>query len=302
MSILITGGSGLLGRAIEFGLKPSKKDLDLLDYNSLYNYIEKNNIKEIIHCAAKVGGVKENMNNMFSFFYENLQINLNILKICADFKLNNSTFLLSTCIFPADAALPLLENQIHLGVPHYTNYGYAYSKRMLHVGTESLLEQFKVNTRCIIPCNLFGKNDNFNLNSGHVIPSLIHKCYLAKITNSDFIVWGSGKAEREFMYADDLAKILKLIHIERRTDIPSTMIISPDRTFTIQEIVESISKKLNYDGKIIFDKSEPDGILKKPSNNSIFKKYFIDFKFTEFDDALSSTIEYFIKNYNTVRK
>lgn len=301
-NILVSGGSGLLGSTINFGLKPTRNEVNFLNYSNLHEYIGKNNIQEIVHCAAKVGGVKKNIENMFSLFQENLQINLNILRACEEFKLNNSTFILSTCIFPADAQLPLNENDINSGEPHYTNYGYAYSKRMLHVGSRALFDQFKIKTRCITPCNLFGKNDNYNLEDGHVIPALIHKCFLAKQNNTEFVIWGSGKAEREFIYADDFAKILNLIHVNNITDIPHHMIISPDKTFTIEQIVDIISKKLQYNGKIIFDKSKPDGILKKNTNNSIFKKYFIDFKFTDFEDALSETIEYFIKNYKTIRK
>ena len=231
-----------------------------------------------------------------------LQINLNILKACKEFRLNNSTFFLSTCVFPYKAVLPLLENYIHDGEPHPTNYGYAYSKRMLEVGNRCLFQQYSIKTRSIIPCNMYGKNDNYNIYHGHVIPSLIHKCYTAKQTNTDLVVWGSGKAEREFLYADDMARILKHIHVDKTQKIPDLMLISDGKIYSIEQIVSLIVKLIQFTGKVIFDSSKPEGIIKKNTDNTIFKKYFHDFKFTEIENGLGETIEYFIKNYQKVRK
>ena len=302
MSILITGGGGLLGEAIEFGHKPSKHELNLLNYEKLSNYILTNNITEIIHAAGKVGGVNANTKYIFDFFNDNLEINLNILKACKEFKLNNSTFFLSTCIFPHKANLPLVENYIHQGEPHPTNYGYAYAKRMLEVGNRCLAQQYSIKTRSIIPCNMYGKNDNYNIDNGHVIPSLIHKCYLAKQTNTDFIVWGSGKAEREFLYANDMARILKHIHIDKKNEIPDLMLISDGKIYSIEQIVYYIIKILKFNGKVIFDSNKPEGILKKNTDNTLFKEYFYNFKFTEIETGLTETIEYFVSNYDNVRK
>jgi GDP-L-fucose synthase len=302
MSILVTGGAGLLGSSISFGYKPPKNELNLLNYKELSEYILKNNITEIIHAAGKVGGVNANTKYIFDFFEDNLQINLNILKACKEFKLNNSTFFLSTCIFPYKASLPLVENMVHDGEPHITNYGYAYAKRMLEVGSRCLNQQYLIKTRCIIPCNMYGKNDNYNIEDGHVIPSLIHKCYLAKKTNTDFIVWGSGKAEREFLYADDMARILKHIHVDKIEKISNLILISDGNIYSIEQIINYIIKIMKFNGNVIFDKSKPEGILRKNTDNTTFKKYFNDFKFTDIENGLTETIEYFIRNYNCIRK
>ena len=299
---LVTGGYGLLGSAIDFGLKPTKFELNLLNYENLRRYIIDNNITEIIHAAGKVGGVKANSDYMCDFFIHNLEMNLNIIKACKEFKLNNSTFFLSTCIFPENATLPLKEAYVHYGEPHHTNFGYAYAKRMLEVGARCLFSEYKINTRCIVPCNMYGKNDNYNLENGHVLPSLIHKCYIAKKTNQDFIIWGSGKAEREFLYADDLANILKLIYTNNVNLNDNLIIISDNKVYTIEEIVNYIIKSMNFKGKIVFDKTKPEGIFRKNTDNSIFKKYFSDYKFTNIEDGINETIEYFIKNYESVRK
>ena len=301
MSTLITGGFGLLGSSINFGLKPTKKELNLLDYNNLKDYIEKNHIHSIIHAAAKVGGVKANSDYVYDFFADNMLMNINVQNACKEFNIKKSIFIVSTCAFPSNAPLPLEESYLHNGEPHETNFGYAYSKRMLEVGSRALKKQYHINSTCVIPCNLYGENDNYNLENGHVIPSLIHKCYLAKTNNTNFEIWGSGKAEREFIYVKDLAKIITQI-FDENIDIQETIIISPEKTYTIEEMVEIIVKKIGFCGKVVFDKTKPEGILKKNSSNKKFRKYFPDFKFTDIDHGLEQTIEYFIKNYDLLRK
>ena len=108
--------------------------------------------------------------------------------LCKEFNIKRCTFFLSTCIFPENASLPLIEKDIHNGEPHPTNFGYAYAKRMLEVGSRCLKKQHNINSSCLIPCNMYGPNDNYHLENGHVIPSLIHRCYLAKKTNTDLII------------------------------------------------------------------------------------------------------------------
>lgn len=303
MNTLITGGSGLLGSALDItnSFKPSSKQLNLLNYEELKEYIIKYDIKKIIHGAALVGGVHANTFLIHDFFSKNLEINLNILKACKEFNLNNSIFILSTCVFPAEGPFPLTEKILHDGEPHFTNYGYAYAKRMLEVGSRTLKQQYGINTTCLIPCNFYGPNDNHNLEYGHVIPSLIHKCYLAKKNNTDFVVWGSGAPEREFIHVDDLAKVIKIINKEEK-EYPNAIIVSSGTCYTIKDIVELIVSKMKFKGSVIFDKSRPDGIIKKPSSNTTFKKHFSNFEWIKLEDGLISSIEYFVKNYPNIRK
>jgi GDP-L-fucose synthase len=301
MSILVAGGKGMVGSILDFGLKPSKQELNLTNYKELSDYIKANNITEIIHAAGKVGGVKANSDYMYDFFMENILMNVNVIKACKEHDIKKSTFFLSTCIFPQDAQLPLLEKDIHNGEPHYTNFGYAYAKRMLEVGSRCLKKQYGIESSCLVPCNMYGPNDNYHLENGHVIPSLIHRCYIAKKTNTDFIIWGSGKAEREFLYSGDVAKILKSIHLENYK-IPDMMTISPGIVYSIKDVVELIIKHLKFDGKVVFDSNKPEGILKKNTDNTVFKNTFLDFTFTSLDDGLGLTIQDFIKNYNILRK
>lgn len=298
--ILVTGGSGLLGQCIDFGLKPKRDELDLYNYEDLSFFVEKNNISQIVHLAAMVGGVKANSEYPYDFLINNLQINLNILKVCQKFNLNNSLFMLSGCIFPYNAPNPLKDEYLLEGEPHQSNYGYAHGKRILRIGSKCLKKQFNIKTSCIVPTNMYGLNDNYSLNNSHVIPGLIHKIYLAKVNNTNLEVWGSGKAQREFVFADDIAKLLKIV--VSKTDVPETIIVSSGICYAIEEIVSIIAKLMRFNGKIIFDKSKPEGMMIRSSDNSTFSGLLPDFKFTSIEEGLSLTIEYFIKNYDTLRK
>ena len=301
VSTLILGGHGMLGSVIDFGLKPTRLELDILNYDKLHQYICENDVDEIIHAAGIVGGVKANSDFMYDFFMDNIVMNINVIRACKEHKIKKATFFLSTCVFPCHAPLPLVEESIHNGEPHSTNFGYAYAKRMLEIGSRCLYKQHGIQASCIIPCNMYGENDNYHLENGHVLPSLIHRCYLAKKNNSDFLVWGSGKAEREFIYTNDMASILKKIHVEN-IGISSRMIVSPECIHSIAEVVDIIVKHVGFTGKVIFDSSKSEGIMKKNTDNSLFRKHFPDFKFTDLHTGLAKTIDYFVKNYETVRK
>jgi len=299
---LVTGGHGLIGSEIsdEWGKKPTRRELDLLNYPQLFSYIGGRSVTEIVHLAAKVGGVKANHEQVLDFFSENLTINANIVRACKEHKVRKATFMLSTCVFPSDVEYPVHEGMLHHGEPHYTNYGYAYAKRMLEVGARAL-STAGIQARCIIPCNIYGKNDNYDLDSGHVIPSLIHKCYLAKRDGTPFHVWGSGRAEREFIYAPDIARAIMMIHEDPR-EIPNLMIVSPSEEHSIRSIVEIIAECFDFDGEIVFDTTKPEGILRKPTNNSRFMHYYPDFKFTPIRDGIMQTCDYIRRNYDGIRK
>jgi len=293
---LITGGSGLVGSCLNFGKKPTRSELDVMDYAQLKDYVLSNNINQIVHCAAKVGGVAGNNNNMLEYFSDNLSMNANIIRCCKETNIKRSIFILSTCVFPKNVVNPILEKTLHAGEPHETNYGYAYSKRMLEVASRCL-----PNSICLIPCNLYGLNDNYNLENGHVIPSLIHKCYLAKKNNTDFVIWGSGKAEREFLFAEDFGRVIHEV-ICNQHQYPKSIIVSPDTCVAIKDLAFMISNIMEFKGNIIFDTSKLEGIKKKNTSNHVFKQAFPMFQFTELQIGLEQTIRWFINNCDNVRK
>ena len=304
-NILITGGSGLLGSSINFGHKPNRTEVDLLKDGSLQNYIKLNSeIDTIIHAAGLVGGVKQNNDYIYDFFSKNLRMAINVMDTIANNdKIKNATFILSSCIFPENVKYPVDICDLSKGEPHPTNYGYAYAKRMLEVGARALRDQHNKKIKCLIPCNLYGPNDNYSISGGHVIPSLIHKCYIAKQNKTDFIIWGSGNAQREFIFAPDFEKIMKSIYIDN-FEIDDMMIISSKSEYTIKEIVDIIVDIFEFKGNVIFDKSKPEGIIRKPTVNHDFLNFLekTNTKLTPIEDGLRQTIDYFVNNYNTIRK
>jgi GDP-L-fucose synthase len=299
--ILVTGGRGLVGSEFigDQYFKPSSKEYDLTDKDQTYRLMLKN-FDGIIHCAAKVGGIGGNMNYKGEFFYDNITMNTNIIEGARLSKVKNLVAFLSTCVFPDNIDYPLNEKKIHLGPPHYSNDAYAYSKRMVDVQIRAYKEQYGLNYKSVIPSNIFGPNDNYDIINGHVIPSLIHKCYLARENKTPLTIWGSGKPLREFIYSKDVAKLTEWVLYNYNETEP--IILSTSEEISIRDVVDMIVEIMNFKNNVIFDDSKPDGQFRKPSDNHKIKKYLPNFKFTPLYDGLKETIEYFEINYNLLRK
>ena len=220
MKILVTGGNGLVGSAFktissnycnyEF-IFIGSKDCDLTNYDITYNFFEENKPDFVIHLAACVGGIFFNMDNKVSVLEKNLMMNFNVVKCSYLFKVKKLIACLSTCIFPDDTTYPITEDMLHNGEPANTHYTYAYAKRMLEIQCRAYNENFETNFVCVVPTNIYGPHDNYNLSDAHVLPALIHKCYLAKTNNEKFVVKGSGIALRQFIYSEDLANLMILV-------------------------------------------------------------------------------------------
>ena len=295
----MTGGSGLVGSAIESNFKPSSEYVNLMHVEDIIRYITRNKIDSIIHCAAKVGGIKANSDHLGEFFYKNVIMNANLLHAAHEAGVKKVVSFMSTCVFPDDVEYPLTPCQIHMGEPHPSNYSYAYAKRMLEVQSRAYRDQYGSNFVTVIPCNIYGPNDNFNLDSGHVIPSLIHKCYLAKQNNTDFEIWGTGQAYREFIYSKDVAYIAQWVL--ENYDEYEPLIISPDEEISIATIAQEIAWRMEFEGNIVYNGMR-DGQLKKPSNNMTLKHMLPDYTFVPIEVGLRRTIEWFIENYEKARK
>jgi len=299
MNTLITGGNGLVGSCLESNFKPSSKKLNLFNLQEIIEYIQHNKIDAIVHCAARVGGIKANTERQGDFFYDNIVINTNVLEAARLCRLTKVVSFMSSCVFPTDANYPLTTDQLHSGEPHPTNYAYAYAKRMLEVQSRAYRDQYGCNFVTVIPCNIYGPSDNFNLDSGHVIPSLIHKCYLAKENNTNFEIWGTGRAYREFIYSKDVCYITKWV-MENYNE-PEPFIISPDEEINIATLAQQIAWRMGFEGNIVYNQ-ERDGIFKKPSDNSKLKSLLPNYKFVPIELGLTKTIEWFTENYEKARK
>ena len=302
--ILITGGSGMVGCALK-NLIPSALFIDSKRYN-LREQIDVNFLFSsekpdyVIHLAAKVGGVKANSENLGSFYYDNIMINTNVLEAARRYKVKKVLSFLSTCIYPDKVTYPLTEEQIHNGPPHSSNYAYAYAKRMLDIQSQAYRDQYNCNFVTVVPNNLFGEHDNFDLENSHLIPAIIRKVYEAKKKNQDVILWGDGKPLREFTYAKDLAKIVLLLLNKYNGREPIN--VGNTKEYSVKNVAERIAKIINFDGNIIWDTSKTKGQHRKPSDNSrLLKLNWTKTNYTPFDEALGNTCKWFIDNYPNVR-
>ena len=311
MKILITGANGLVGTALMSILKtksehvllhPSSKECNFESYEETFHYFQSSEPDAVIHLAANVGGLYKNMNQKVDMFEKNLLINFNILKCAHLLNINNVVSCLSTCIFPDDITYPIDESMLHNGPPHFSNDSYAYAKRMLQIHSSAYNEQYNRNFKCIIPTNIYGPGDNFSLENGHVIPSLIHKCYLAKAENKDFVVRGTGKPLRQFIFSNDLANLI--VWVLESYDEKEPIILSVDEKdeISIREVAIEIAKNYDYEHKIVFDSSFSDGQYKKTASNTKLRKYLPNYKFITIQEGVKKSVDWFSKNYETCRR
>ena len=300
--ILITGGSGLVGSSFigEEFIHLSSKDGDLRNRESIKSLIEKTNPEGIIHCAAKVGGVLGNTKYPGDFYHENIMMNTNVIEEAKNKGIKKLVFFSSTCVFPDEVEYPLSPEKIHLGPPHQSNYAYAYAKRMGQVQIQAYKDQHDLNYFTVIPTNIYGPNDSYDMENGHVLPSLIHKMYLARESGEDFVVWGSGNPLREFIFSEDVAKLTMNLYRDYNGNAP--VILSTSNEMSIKNVVLMIADIFDFKGNIKFDTSKPEGQYRKPSDNSVIRQMYPDFKFTQMREGLEKSINWFIENYKIARK
>lgn len=297
--LLVTGGNGLVGSAIEADVKIGR-EFDLVNSTQAAKAFEIHKPTHVIHCAGKVGGLGGNMNYKGEYFYDNLMINTNVIEEARKSGVTNLVAFLSTCVFPDSIEYPLTEKKIHLGEPHSSNYPYAYAKRMSDIQIRAYREQYDVKYTSVIPCNIYGPNDNFSMTHGHVIPMLMHKIYRAQQNKSELFIWGDGSPLREFIYSKDVARLAKWA-VDNYDDA-EPLILSTSEEISIAEVVELLVDAFNFKGAVRFDKTKPNGQYRKPSDNSKLKSYLPDFKFTPIQEGLKETVKWFIDNYETARK
>ena len=298
--VLITGGTGLVGSSISQGIKLSSKDGDLRDLDKTLEIFDKHKPNKEIHCAGRVGGLGGNMNYKGEFFYDNIMMNTNVIEAARRTGVERLVCFLSTCVFPDDVEYPLTEEKVHLGEPHFSNYPYAYAKRMADIQIRAYREQYGIEYVSVIPTNIYGPHDNFNIETGHVLPSLIHKCYLAQQNNTDFVIWGTGKPLREFIFSKDIAKLTEWV-LDNYTD-EQPIIFSTSDAVTIKDVVDLIVEYMNFKGNVVWDRDKPDGQYRKPSSTAKLESLIPDYEFTSVEDGLKETVEWFHSNYESLRK
>lgn len=307
-TILITGADGLVGQAIrsiasDYNMKfifVTRNEYDLTNQSEVNIMFDVHKPDYVIHTAARVGGIGLNLSEPAQQYYNN--IIMNTLLVDGAYRAGVQKFIgfSSVCAFPGDAEL-LTEDILQDGKPFPAHKSYAYAKRMMQVQIEAYRSQYSIKNYCsLLPVNIFGEYDNYDLNKGHVVPSLIHKCFIAKKNNKPLEIWGTGIAKREFIYSKDLAKIC-LNLLNHTKDFPELIITSSEIEFSIKEIVERVTHACDYTDKIIWLEDKPNGQLRRPSKSLYFSEFFPDFKFTDIDLAIESSVNWFISNYPNVR-
>jgi GDP-L-fucose synthase len=302
--ILVTGGSGLVGNAIKIISKKyshydfifvSSKDYDLLEMNQVISMFQKYKPTFVIHLAGYVGGLYRNMNNKVDMLEKNMLINFNVIKCAHDFDVKKLIACLSTCIFPDKVVYPINEIMLHEGAPHYSNDAYAYAKRMTEIHCKAYRENYGDNFICVTPTNIYGPNDNFDLENGHVLPSLIHKCHLAKQQNINFVIRGTGKPLRQFIFSEDIADLIMII-LERYNEDNIILSVPEKDETSIEDISKMIAKNFEYEDKIKFDTSFSDGQYKKTVSINKLKSLIGDYPFTSIDEGIKKTVDWFKMN------
>ena len=279
--IFVAGHRGLVGSAIVRRLKlygynnlvlKTKKQLDLRDQNKVKNFFKKNKIYAVINAAATVGGIAANDKCKANFIYDNLSIQSNIIHSCYKNKIKNLIFLGSSCIYPRDSKQPIKEEYLLSGNLEKTNEPYAIAKIAGIKMCESYNFQYNTNYKCLMPCNLFGPNDNYNLETSHFFPALIAKIHKAKNTKKKiFTLWGTGNPKRELMFVDDLADAC-VYFLNKKTK--ETLInIGSGKEMKIIDYAKFIMSELQLDLKIKLDPSKPDGTPRKIIDSSLARKY-----------------------------
>lgn len=308
MKILVTGGNGLVGSAIKKIASKNtqfdfifvgREDCDLTKENQVESLFLNYKPNYVIHTAAKVGGIGGNMIGHADYFYQNILINSFLIHYSWKYNVEKLLAFSSVCVFPDDSQI-LKEENMHNGPPFSGNFAYAFAKRMVDVQIRAYKHQHNIKNYCsIIPSNIIGTHDFYNLQHGHVLPSLIHKIYLAKKSNSNLEVWGDGKSLREFIFADDLA--IALVDLLKKNDIPERLTIAGNKQYSIKEIVDMLVKSSGFTGEVIFNGAKPNGQRNRQSDLSLFNSLFPNFNFTNIEEAVKISYDWFDQNYPNIR-
>ena len=285
MKILITGGSGAVGQHLQKILPNAAyadSTYDLRDWLDSEDLFETHKPTHVVHLAAKVGGIKDNIAKPAEYFNDNVLINTHIMNMCRMYDVKRFTGILSTCAYPGTVkSYPMTENDLFLGPPTSTNFSYGYAKRCLAVHIDAHNKQYNTKYNYLIPCNLYSEYDDFNnKNKMHFVTALLKKI---KESNQELNLLGTGKPLRQFMYAGDLAKVIKEV-IDR--DITDSFNVATSENLSIDKMASIALKTLNKNLKVKYSNPELDGQFRKDVSSKKMLNYISDFKFTSFKDGI----------------
>lgn len=299
--ILITGGTGMVGRNLkeqlenmgfEMLLCPSKEELNLIDAKETEDYIKKNNPDFVFHLAGLVYGLGGNLKHQLDSLYNNSLINLNLLNALRFVDVKKVFFAGTVASYPYPyKSLPLTEDQLFFGKPHFGEYGYAAAKNLGYQFLELLNKENRVDYCIGLFTNMFGEYDRFDEKNGHVIPSLISKLYFAKKNNESFKVWGNNKTSRDFLYVKDAVKAVIFL----MDNFTGTINISSGQETSLEEIVNNLISAAEFKVEIEWDKNAPVGIEKRSVDNTKLKELGFN-NFTDLNKALDISYKWYESN------
>ena len=302
--ILVTGGAGFLGKYVvkkmeETGCKdifvPRSKDYNLVEMEAVKRLYRDAKPDIVIHLAARVGGIGANMKNPGSFFYENLMMGVQMIEKGRLFGVEKFVAIGTICAYPKFTPVPFKESDLWNGYPEETNAPYGLAKKMMLVQSQAYRQQYGFNTIYLLPVNLYGPGDNFDPEYSHVIPALIKKVIDAMDNNErQIVVWGTGKATREFLYVEDASRGIVLA--TERYNKPEPVNLGTGFEISVKDLAELICELTGFDGEIIWDTSKPDGQPRRCLDTTRAKKEFGFEAETDFREGLRKTIEWYKHN------
>lgn len=301
--VVVTGGAGFLGSYVTQGLEqrgcknilvPKIEDYDFVKLEDVVRMYEQMRPDIVIHLAAVVGGIGANREHPGKFFYENLMMGVQLIDQGRLHKIEKFVAIGTVCSYPKFTPVPFKEDDIWNGYPEETNAPYGLAKKMLLVQSQAYRQEYGFNSIFLVPVNLYGPRDNFNPASSHVIPALIKKCVDAMERGDKYIeCWGTGRASREFIYAQDAAEGI-LLATERYNDFEPVN-IGAGFEITIKELIEKIVRLSGFKGEIRWDPSKPDGQPRRCLDTSRARGRFGFVAKTKFEEGLKATIDWYIE-------
>jgi len=302
--IAVTGGAGFLGAHVIEKLEaegakdifvPRSSDYDLIDKQSIVRMMKDAEPSVIIHLAAVVGGIGANMKNPGSFFYKNLMMGVQLMEQARLHKVKKFVALGTICAYPKFTPVPFKEENLWNGYPEETNAPYGLAKKMMLVQSQAYRQQYGFDSIFLLPVNLYGPKDNFDLESSHVIPAMIRKFHTAKMRGEGSVtLWGDGSPTREFLYVEDCAEGIVLA--TKKYDKPDPVNLGSGMEISIKDLAALIAKKLDYSGEIVWDTSKPNGQPRRMLDVSKAEEYFGFKAKTSFGDGLDKTIRWYVQN------
>lgn len=303
VKIYVAGHKGLVGSAIVRALQNkgyknillrTRAELDLQDQTAVKQFFDSEKPDYVIDSAAKVGGIKANMTYPAEFLYENLQIQNNLIWSAKESGVRKFLFLGSSCIYPRDSPQPMKEEYFSKGSPEPTNEAYAYAKIAGMKLCEYINQEFNLDFTSCMPTNIYGENDNFDPETSHVIPSLIHRMHTAKVENMpEVIIWGTGVSRREFLHVNDLADAV--IWLLTNYSNKQFLNIGTGEDISIKELALKIKDLVGYEGELVFDATKPDGMPKKLLD--VTKLHDAGWQHRiDFEEGLSRTYNWYLAN------